>query len=57
MGRLGEMILQSAPELLLDGPASLRHRERWQPILQVAQIACQLRPDQVALRGEETGRA
>ena len=49
----GEMILQLAAELLLDRLARLGHGERRQPVLQVAQIACELRPDQIGAGGEE----
>ena len=50
---LGEMILQLAAELLLDGLAGLGHGEGRQPVLQVPQIAGELRPDQIGTGGEE----
>ncbi len=50
---LGEVVLQLAAELLLDGLARLRHGERRQPVLQVAQVAGELRPDQIGAGGEE----
>ena len=50
---LGEMILQLAAELLLDGLAGLGHGEGRQPVLKVAQVARQLRADQIGAGGEE----
>ena len=50
---LGEVILQPAAELDLDRPAGFLHGERRQPILQVPEVAGQLRPDQIGAGGEE----
>ena len=50
---LGEVVLQPAAQRLLDGLARLPHREGRQLVLQVAQIAGELRPDQVGAGGEE----
>ena len=48
-----EVIFQPAAELLLDGLAGLGHGEGRQPVLQVAQVAGKLRPDQIGAGGEK----
>ena len=50
---LGEMILEPATERLLDRLACFPHREGRQLVLQVSEVAGQLRPDQVVAGGKE----
>ena len=54
---LDEMILELAAERLLDRAARLRHRERRQAVLQLAQVPGELRPDHVGAASPGTGRA
>ena len=49
----GEMVLKLAAELLLDGLARFGHGKGRQLVLQVPQVAGEVRPDQIGAGGEK----